>query len=288
MKQAVLITAYKDFSLLTDILNYFSGDTFEFYIHIDKKSKSDIENIKNIPTNNLKLLSRKFKINWGGINHLKCILLLAEEALKNKEIIFFHLISGQDFPVKELSYFDVISNKKKDYLEYFEMPAKCWKNGGMDRVELYNFYDILDAKKHQKIISILNYLQKKLNFKRTISNKIPKLFAGSTYWSLTRDTLQYVIDYTNNNKTLINRLKYTFCAEEIYFQSVIMNSDFLKNVINDNLRYIDWDSGRGGYPAVIDTSDFSSIESSNKLFARKFDLIKSNELKLKLIAAHSY
>ena len=97
MKQAILITAYKNIHHLVDIINFFP-ENFAFYIHIDKKSKVDLSPLKVFSEKEV-FVSRKYKVNWGGRNHLKAILLLAEEALKNEEISYFHLISGQDLAV---------------------------------------------------------------------------------------------------------------------------------------------------------------------------------------------
>jgi len=81
-------------------------------------------------------------------------------------------------------------------------------------------------------------------------------------------------------------MKYTFCPEELYFQTVIMNSKYAKNVSNNNLRYIDWNPSRVGKdstsPAILDLNDLEKIKNSNMLFARKFDTPNSDELKLAL------
>src|ERR1700761_7376347 len=99
MKQAILITAYKNIHHLNEIINCFDSD-FSFYIHIDKKSnlstdeENELEKIKKTA-----FVSRSYKTNWGGMNHLNSILLLLKEALKNKDTTYFHLISGHDFPL---------------------------------------------------------------------------------------------------------------------------------------------------------------------------------------------
>ena len=295
MKQAILITAYKNFKHLVDIIDSFD-ENFEVYIHVDKKTKIPQKVLEKLRTlNNVKMLSQKYVVNWGGINHLKCSLFLIETALKNKDIQYFHLISGQDFPIKNSLQFKKTINgfKAKDYLEYFEIPAKRWgnENGGLDRIEYYHLYDTLDAKKHIKWIWRFVKFQKKIHLKRSITNKFSKLYGGSIWWSLSRETLQYVIDYTNKEPYLINRLKYTFCPEELYFQTVIMNSDFSKNVVNDNLRHIDWNPERIGKfstsPAILDIRDFEKIMISNKLFARKFDSPISDKLKEALQNTHN-
>ena len=97
MKQAILITAYKNYNHLEEIINFFD-ENFELYIHIDKKSKiSETELINLNKYENVKLVSQKFNVNWGGLNHLKCILYLCEQALKNPNIYYLHLISGSDY-----------------------------------------------------------------------------------------------------------------------------------------------------------------------------------------------
>ncbi|MCA6362101.1 MAG: hypothetical protein IM638_03635 [Bacteroidetes bacterium] len=279
MKQAILITAYKEIDSLLDLINLLGSD-FNFYIHIDKKSKIDFSilyKIKNV------FVSNSYKVNWGGLNHLKAILLLSVESLKNEDNSFFHLITGEDFPSKSTDSF-LSLDTSKNYLEYFEMPAACWAgNGGLDRINYFQLYDVFDAKKNKQkaYINKIVSLQKKLNLKRSYSDKFPeKLYGGSTYWSLNRDALNYVVNYSN--KELLKRLKFTFCAEEIYFQTILLNSPFANTIVSNNLRYIDWSSGRGGYPAYLDESDFDRIISSDNYFARK---VKSDSKLKRLLTA---
>ncbi len=96
-----------------------------------------------------------------------------------------------------------------------------------------------------------------------------QLYGGNTYWSLTREAVQYVITHTQENPKFLKRFNFTFCAEEMYFQTVLMNSSFKESINHDDLRYMDWTTGRGGNPAFLDETDFKSIINSEKLFARK-------------------
>lgn len=281
-KQAILITAYKNYNHLEEIINFFD-DNFEIYIHIDKKSK-----ISNIEFENLKkytnviLLSQKFKVNWGGFNHLKSILYLINEALKNPNIYYFHLISGHDFPIKKKSDFiEFFNNNDKEYIDYFNMPKIGYAdNGNMDRIEYYNLFDLFNSKinKQKSLINIFIKIQKRLGIKRSIPSKMPKLYGGSTWWSLTRECIKYVSDYTKKNKSLLYRFKYTLCSEEIYFQTIIMNSNFVSKVTNDNLRYIDWEYRNGNNPANLDYTDYEKIFKTGAFFARKFEYPLSSEI----------
>ena len=117
---------------------------------------------------------------------------------------------------------------------------------------------------------------------------LKKIYAGSTYWSLNRDALEYVINYPD--KSFLNRFRYTFCAEEFYFQTLLLNSHWYDTIVKNNLRYYDWDSGRGGYPAFLDETDFDKlIALKDCFFARK---IKSDsvlkEMLVKYISSNSH
>ncbi|MDR2683370.1 MAG: hypothetical protein LBB64_05820, partial [Dysgonamonadaceae bacterium] len=72
--------------------------------------------------------------------------------------------------------------------------------------------------------------------------------------------------------------------EEIYFQTVLLNSEYAKNIVNDNLRYVSWKNAREESPAFLDNDDYEEIKMSNKLFARKFHEKHSEELKRRLMA----
>lgn len=281
MKQAILITAYKHFGQLYSLIKFFDND-FSIYIHIDKKSNINDAELKKIKKlSNVKICLQEYRIFWGGTNHLKAYLALAREAFKDETISYFHLITGQDYPVKSLeefkSYFH--HDKNENYLEYFSLPAIAWKNenGGLDRIEYYNFYDIINPWKHKKWLNRILNFQKRIGFKRKITN-MPALYGGSTYWSLTREAIHYVLNYSTNNPNFLRRFHHTFCAEEFYFQTILLNSNLKHTIINNNLRYIDWSTPHRGLPAVLDESDFPKIKNSSYFFARKIDPHRSRLL----------
>ena len=166
MSQAILITAYKNYQHLIQIIEFFDSN-FEIYIHIDKKrsiSKMELQILENYEI--VRLVSRKYKVNWGGLNHLKAILFLSEKALENPNNYYYHLISGHDFPIKKSRFFlDFFWNSNFEFIESFVMPHKGWVgNGGMDRIDYYNFFDLLNWKneKQRKWIKRIVKIQKKI------------------------------------------------------------------------------------------------------------------------------
>lgn len=286
-KHAILVTAYRDFDHLNTIISFFDDD-YRFYIHIDTKSKIDISLFKTIKDNpKVNFIIQKYAVNWGGFSHLKSILLLCNHAVKYQKHDYYHLISGSDFPVKSLKYFkEKFLNSNTDYLDCVAVPQNAWKdNGGLDRYEYYNFYDVLNVKKNfqKKMIKWSIIIQKKLNFKRSYPTSYPKIFAGSTWWSLTHESLNYVVNYTQKNPSFLNRFKYTFCSEEFYFQTILKNSEYASKIAYSNLRYIDWQLKHGSEPAILDSEDFLNLTKTESIFARKFDSNYSNDLIQKII-----
>lgn len=75
-------------------------------------------------------------------------------------------------------------------------------------------------------------------------------------------------------KNIINaHFKYTKCADEIYKQTLIVNSKFKNSVYSmqdeyfSNQREVDWLRGN---PYEYTADDFDILKNSTKIFARKF------------------
>jgi core-2/I-Branching enzyme len=121
-------------------------------------------------------------------------------------------------------------------------------------------------------------LQKKVGFTRKIKKSFPKLYGGATWWSLTTACCNYVLDYIKANPSFLKGFNYTFCAEELFFQTIILNSPFKDKVVNNNMRLIIWEMRNGNIPANLDESDLETILKSDKLFARRFEYPVSKPL----------
>ena len=161
------------------------------------------------------------------------------------------------------------------------MPTDAWAgNGGMDRICHYNFFDIFNARTRtgDKAIYALMKAQKILGIKRRFRQDFPNLYCGSSWWTLSHPCMKFVVDYTHSHPQFFNRFRYTFASTEMYFQTILMNSPFKHNVVNDNLRYIDWQHRNGSCPANLDETDFPGIIKSNAIFARKFHFPISEKL----------
>ena len=71
-------------------------------------------------------------------------------------------------------------------------------------------------------------------------------------------------------------------CEEMYAQQVLMNSPYRDRIVNDNLRYVDWNPRHGHQPAILDESDFDRLMDGafehDPIFARKIEVGFSDRL----------
>lgn len=95
--------------------------------------------------------------------------------------------------------------------------------------------------------------------------------------SLSSKCVRYIIQNFHEDKRFFYRLHFTFGSDEVYFQTIIMNSPFSDSVVFDNLRYIDWFNPEFG-PKTLNLSDWNRIITSESLFARKIHPQKSKTL----------
>lgn len=143
MRHAIIILAHKNIKQVVRLVKYFEHNCYVI-VHIDKKQIVDTEclaELKYLPQ--VVSVSRQYDVNWGGFSVLECELGMLRQAVDQTNADFFHLISGQDYPVRSLDFFlDFFKkNRDKDYLQYTHLPHPCWENNTFRRFQYYYPYD---------------------------------------------------------------------------------------------------------------------------------------------------
>lgn len=271
------MTAYKNVDQINHLIRLIPVE-WGIFIHIDKKSDINIKDIDNRAC-----IIKKWNIYWGSINHLKAVLDLLKIAIEKGIYDYYHIITGQDLIIATPAQFDeMLANKNNIYINCFKIPYERWKycwGGGYwiyQRRTLALWGDVRYFP-YRIFNSLFVRLQKILG----LYKKLPeyKLYGGALYCSLTKEAVYEVLN-SKIGKHLLRNLKYSLCGEEIYFQTVLMNSKLKHNIINNNLRYVDWYVQNP--PKVLDINDYPKIKKSNCLFCRKIEYPKSLELCRKL------
>lgn len=207
-------------------------------------------------------------------------------AVEDEETKYIHIISGQDFPVRNI----------KDFYQQFENSDKIYmscigQEDFQDKIYERLYYPVLnsnwDSRKH--IVRIINTLtkvvQKSLGMKRKIIGNFSCIYKGMVWVSLPKEAARYVLDYLQRNPKLMRDLQHTLIPEEFFFQTLLVNSEYNGKIVNHNLRYTDWSSRYNSIPAYLDETDFDRINKSGDFFARKIDSSISQGLVSMLISS---
>jgi len=223
-------------------------------------------------------------------------------------------LSGADYPIKSNDYlFSFFENADKEYIVFWRLEDRpSW----LHKVQHYYFIDaipIRDWSNNRERVywrrlfwgRFFKY-QKYMPKRKFLRGMIP--YGGSDWWSLSYDCAAYVLRFVEENPSYKRFFKYTHSPGELFFQTIILNSDRAGSVKNFeqynmwhaarskeqlrsevdmlpeetfNYRYVDWSgevTGERERPAVLDERDWEKIKSSKCHFARKFDPRRSAKL----------
>jgi len=239
-----------------------------YLIHIDKKASKDLhKEIKNFISDfeNTFILESESIVWWWysmvnvELNGIKKLLNL----WLNWD--FFINLSGQDFPLKtqkEINNF-LFENKNNNYIKVSNQIID--RPDTMNRIENY-------------FIDNWNYVYEVSNEKRDfLKDTIPYI-----WWQwmiLNRDCCEFICNSLETKK-FIDYYINTLIPDESFFQTLLMNTSFDGNIVNDDKRAIiwvnDWDIKLR--PKTFKKEDIDFLSLKNNLFARKFDDNEDSEI----------
>lgn len=278
---AILIIAHKNQHQLELLLRNLADD-FDLYVHIDKTSAINKEEL-TVKYPKIRFYS-ELHVVWGGYNLSACSLFLFQQAYKGN-YKYYALISGQDLPLlsnEEIKNF--IYKNDSSYIVSDKLPIKHWAyNGGINRYELYWEHDITGNSLwdtfRRKLIGNIRKIQLKYNIRRPFYKRMD-VYGGSNWVLLKQDAMDYLISFIDENPRFMKRLKYCFCTDELWMQTILATSNC--NIKNEHFTYLDWGTGPE-YPRTLRMEDYNKIVESPYPFARKFDSEVDNEIIEKLL-----
>lgn len=264
MKIALLIHVHTNPEQVSRLVSRLRHDNVDIYINVD--AKIDICEFKD-KVSDVYFIENRVEVVWGRFSQVQQILNSFEE-IANKQETYSHIlfISGLDYPIKPISEIiqEVRNNIEKSYIDYHQLKDDDWSVLMKKRYEYWHFLPSSDLRSNGLVRKILL----KLGFKR----KYPfhNVYYGSCWFCLSLEAVKYLLDYTSNNSKVVDFFKYTGCSDELYIQSVLLNSSLKDKMINNIHRYFDW-GDKGKSPKILTESDYSNIVQSDAWFARKLD-----------------
>ena len=265
----------KQLKLLIDVLN---NDSDIICIHVDEKY--EIQHFKCfIPeSKNIFYINKRIKVYWGGWSQVKVTI----KGLKNfveSNCDYFVPLSAQDLPIKKITDFKVFLSEHAsiNFIDYINC-LESWK-GAQSRSNIFYFKDFFEGLRHRFIefVSIINSFEGLLNKVQRffcIHRSLPKpyiLHGGSSWFIINKNAGKSILKEIAKNSKLVNYFKYTECADEHFFQTLISASNLVNSVNKNNLRFTKFLEGKNN-PELVSAKEIFSLSNDHLFFARKFDL----------------
>lgn len=260
LKVAYIVSAYKLPGLLERLLRRLAAPGASFTVHVDRKTPSRTYSEMVARTRDLDVtFLPRHVCHWGGFGHVEASLKGIERLLRDRvPFDYVVLLTGQDYPLRSPSEIAarLESAQGRSFMSHWQLPYEPWgARGGLDRIERWHLVA------HRRI-------RLSLPLRRRLPNGLVA-YGGSPYWCLARPVVEYVHQVVREDASFVRFFKHVFVPDELFFQTIVMNSPLRQSVVNDNARYIVW--SRRPAPAILRRSDLEAMQRSGKLFARKFD-----------------
>ena len=259
MKQAIIITAYRDLEQLRDIVDFFDDD-FDFYIHIDRKCAEPLPNFCHDGVH----VVRRYRITWGSERHLYAILHLLRMTCNSPHpYSYYHIITATDYPIKPLAQFKQFfsAQNTKSYLEWYELPRASWTGeGGMERIKYYWIGNSWrDQRQHpMRLMHALLKLQRKFGLDRS-RHAFGCWYGGGGYCSLSHEAASKLAAFSARKVRQVAR--FTHCCEEVLPHTVLLNALPHSEIEPYSLHLSLWDAGAAS-PRPLTLADLPTIEQS--------------------------
>lgn len=282
LQHAFLMMVHKSPELFGRIVHILAKENHHFFVHIDKKAHNFSE-YKNIVSNvkNVTFIPRMC-VYHGSVTQIYCELALYRASMDTPiRMDYFHLISGQDYPLRSNEQFDdfMENNKGKSFgmIDSEEYRNKCMKFKYPSRTDAYH------PNANGIFLRILRKLTLKMQVKFHTRHCISNTWVGGDWRSLYRPVVAYLLDYIDKNPVFLKRYNHTWCCDELYYTTIIHPVQNQLNIDGTKpLRYVSWKPTHpvsSKYrPYNLDERDFPFLINSQAFFCRKVDLPNSEKL----------
>lgn len=281
-KHAYLIIVHNEPWLLQTLVNLIDDERNDIFIAVD--SRTDIGIFKNVNAVKSHLtFTRQCDNRWGSVKLIETEFVLFEAAQNAGHYSYYHLLSGQDLPIKSQNYIHNVCDRLqgKEFVGFVKNTADALREIENKTRYYYilqrhfrcsNIFEKIIVKAIQKSWLML---QKQFGIRRRYPFQLKK---GCQWVSITDDFCKYLLD---RKEEVLKMFNHTFCPDEIFLQTVLYNSPFRNNIFDfENeyhscLRYIDWGRGK---PYTWTDGDFEELmdKSNECFFARKFSSKNKN------------
>lgn len=265
MKQVILIHAHKDLDQLNALVGQLAHEDFVIYVNVDARSALDVTRINP----QARLVRQRIAVHWGHWSQVRATLnSLAEivEGVPGFDKVVF--ISAQDFPLLSNDALKTALDAAhgSELLECAPIGPDGW--ACQERYQY--FYWPRGGRVARMAAKVLLRAMRSLGLQRKMTGAM-RPYGGSCWWALSRPCIAMILARTRAEPSLEQFFSTVACPDELFFQTLVMDSPFAAKVVSNNFRYIAWPDSGARNPKILDTGDFDNIARSGAHFCRKID-----------------
>ena len=291
-RHAYMVVAHQQWPLLMLLFQLLDDDRNDIYIHVDKKAK-------DVPVNKLRQTVTKSKLFFvdripiyrGSFSLFEAEMILLKAALTRGEYSYYHLLSGQDLPVRNQDFIHNFFEKNEGRNFVDVITPDRMKKDWYERIALYqplSRYTLgkpivaIPAKCIRRVALFIQKIMRVNRLKKYEDQGLVFCY-GSNWFSITEPFADYIV----KNESFIVEVfsKCTFAPEELIPQTLLWSSEFRSTLYTSkeldgklrraNLRAVFWNGSVS--PETISIQHLERITETANLFARKFDIEKEPE-----------
>jgi hypothetical protein len=280
IKQVFLIAAHKDPGQLNALVGQLRDDDFLVYVHLDAKGAIDPREVHPAA----RLVTDRVAVHWGCFSQVRATLnSLAQIVAEVPDFDKVLFLSAQDFPLLsnpalKAALAELRQHELLDTVAIGRGPGQ-WAAGYR-----YEYFYRADAGKALRLAcSLANRLLRASGRTRRLPAGLAP-YGGSSWWALSRACVCELLERIRREPGITRFFGSVACADEMFFQTLVMNSRFRDRVLSQNFRYIQWPEQGGRNPKILEEHDFERIAASKAHFCRKVDSRLSAGLLPRLVA----
>jgi hypothetical protein len=267
MKEVFLIHAHKDLDQLNALVAQLCDDDFLIYVHLDLKWQVDPAKVHPAAH----LVSPRMDVRWAHFTQVEATLnslrQIVREVPEFDKVIF---LSAQDFPLLPNARLKQELAGLADLELLDAVPMHEGEGGWPANFRYQYFYSEGGPKMTRVACGLANRLLRLFRTTRRLPGGMEP-WGGSSWWALSRRCIVDLLERLAREPGVLRFYRTTECPDEMFFQTMIMNSPHRERVLGRNFRHIQWPENGAPNPKILDEHDFERIASAGDHFCRKLD-----------------
>ena len=280
MKQVFLIQAHKDPVQLAALVEQLRDDDFLVYVNLDRKCDLDPAAVHPAA----RQVVRRIDVHWGTFSQVQAVLhslaQILDEVPEFDKVLF---MSAQDFPLLSNARLKTVLAELRGR-ELIDTVAFGPGTGQWAADYRYQFFYPGQAGRLLRLAcGAANRVMRATGIRRRMPGGL-KPYGGSSWWGMSRECALALLARVRREPGLVRYFRTVACPDEMFFQTLVMNSPFGERVLGKNFRYVQWPEHGARNPEVLAERDFERVAASGAHFCRKIDSQASGGLVARLIA----